>query len=139
MTEPGGPIEIDFTGVSANAGYQPLEPGDYKAVVTKVDMAGKTRKNQDCIICEFTYENTNNRKTWKYWMYKDPQGLPYMKADLLEMGYPSDKLEGRLVFDPNELLGKTYIVTLITKPKWNAPGEMDNEMEKVRPDDGMNW
>ena len=119
------PVKIDFTGVSGGGNFEPLPEGNYPAVITKAS-SGISQAGNPKLEFEFTLEN--GRKQWRHFALT-PNAMWALKEFLEQMEF--ELPEGEFEFDPEELVGERVVLELGTRPHWQDPDKLDNEVLSV--------
>jgi hypothetical protein len=130
-----GVVNVDWNSMESNS-FEPLEPGDYPAVIEKIAEKGPGGSGYKYLEFEFkiTADGSENRKAWTIYSYS-PKALWKMKEDLENLGL--DVSSG--TFDTDTLLGQDVTLTLGLRDKYNgSPDEngvmpQENEVTKVMP------
>jgi len=135
-------MPIDMTGITAekgNTGFRPLVPGVYEAVIDQANLgttASGKNQGKPKIDLRLVAVGTDN---WLFRSYSlTPENLKYLKADLVDMGFPEDKMNP---LDEAELIGlHAWCVVSVKddyKGRRDAQGNVyqENEVDRIIPAD----
>jgi hypothetical protein len=136
-------IKIDMTGVSAEGGgFQPLEPGEYPAMLAKIEQKQGRDSGKPYLEFEFHLDNTNGRRQWVNYSLA-PNALWKLKGDLVN-AFGMEVPDGEFDLDTDALIGARVTLVLTVKDHWRgeidpATGQVKKDNEVLEVKSGSDW
>jgi hypothetical protein len=134
------PIRADLSGVQAG-GFKPVPAGTYDCYISGCEetesRAGKN-PGTPMVKWEFTVSPGSEHHDRKFFLNTllvqegDFGGLNRIKEILLAAGFPEERVDGDISFEPEEVLGAPVRCTVRVRPATEQYDE-SNDVRRVRP------